>query len=187
MATLETDRLRRDLGDAAPDDGGEGDAAPVDGGDGAAPVDDGDGDARQSDDDHFGSDGSDYASSGDEGDQGAELTEAEKKARDKRVARAVKPVLKGLFAAGGGRVGDTEAILVSVAERFGDLTGCDDLKGLTAVRAMVESVAGYFDLAALPEGGTRTTYAQQKVDAVMEALTPPDAAAKQLLRGIARI
>ncbi|KAH8064214.1 LSM domain-containing protein [Aureococcus anophagefferens] len=52
---------------------------------------------------------------------------------------------------------------------------------------MGRAIKGYFSLAALPNGGTRRKYAQQKVDAVMEAVTPADGAAKNLLRGISRV
>ncbi|KAH8072862.1 LSM domain-containing protein [Aureococcus anophagefferens] len=62
-----------------------------------------------------------------------------------------------------------------------------DLKEIKALRAMGRAIKGYFSLAALPNGGTRRKYAQQKVDAVMEAVTPADGAAKNLLRGISRV
>ncbi|KAK7240615.1 acyltransferase [Aureococcus anophagefferens] len=62
-----------------------------------------------------------------------------------------------------------------------------DLKEIKALRAMGRAIKGYFSLAALPNGGARRKYAQQKVDAVMEAVTPADGAAKNLLRGISRV
>ncbi|KAK7254752.1 hypothetical protein SO694_00130032 [Aureococcus anophagefferens] len=74
----------------------------------------------------------------------------------------------------------------AVVARAGKLLRLD-LKEIKALRAMGRAIKGYFSLAALPNGGTRRKYAQQKVDAVMEAVTPADGAAKNLLRGISRV
>ncbi|KAK7232736.1 hypothetical protein SO694_00037112 [Aureococcus anophagefferens] len=100
-------------------------------------------------------------------------------------ARDVNPVLAALFVHGGGDQSRTAAILQAVVARAGLLRL--DLKEIKALRAMGRAIKGYFSLAALPNGGTRRKYAQQKVDAVMEAVTPADGAAKNLLRGISRV
>ncbi|EGB08082.1 hypothetical protein AURANDRAFT_64401 [Aureococcus anophagefferens] len=101
-------------------------------------------------------------------------------------ARDVNPVLAALFVHGGGDQSRTAAILQAVVARAGKLLRLD-LKEIKALRAMGRAIKGYFSLAALPNGGTRRKYAQQKVDAVMEAVTPADGAAKNLLRGISRV
>ncbi|KAK7230483.1 hypothetical protein SO694_00176013 [Aureococcus anophagefferens] len=96
-------------------------------------------------------------------------------------ARDVNPVLAALFVHGGGDQSRTAAILQAVVARAGKLLRLD-LKEIKALRAMGRAIKGYFSLAALPNGGTRRKYAQQKVDAVMEAVTPANGAAKNLLR-----
>ena len=87
--------------------------------------------------------------------------------------RDVKPVLSALFVHGGGNQARTAAILQAVIERAGTILGLD-LKEIKALRAMGRAIKGFFKLAELPRGGRRPTYSQQKVDAVMEAVTPAE-------------
>lgn len=51
-------------------------------------------------------------------------------------------------------------------------------------RELAPTIRGYFDLSRLSKGGTRPTHAQQKLDAVFEAITPHDAGEKRLLRAL---
>ena len=96
--------------------------------------------------------------------------------------RGAGDVEAALFVAGGGDVERTGDILTAVNERASRL-GIGNFRGLQAVSA---GIKGYFDLAGR-EKGTRPKYAQQKVDAVMEAITPADAAPRRLIASIARL
>ena len=109
------------------------------------------------------------------------------KAMEHAVRRGCKSAEQGLWAAGGGDLKVTEGVLMKVTSRFGGLLGIQDLKDILSLRAMGDAIRGFFKLAALPKGGTRQTHAQQKFDAVLEAVTPGDAKERGLLRGIARI
>ena len=53
------------------------------------------------------------------------------------------------------------------------------VQGLRLLRILPETIRGYFDLSRLPKGGTRPTYAQQKLYAVLEAITPATAVAER--------
>jgi hypothetical protein len=96
--------------------------------------------------------------------------------------RGADAVEASLFIAGGGDLTRTGDILTAVNERASG-HGIGNFRGLQAVS---EAIKGYFGLAGR-EKGTRPKYAQQKVDAVMEAVTPADAAPRRLIASIARL
>ena len=105
----------------------------------------------------------------------------------KKPWRGAQSVEVALFVAGAGDKEMTAAILDKVNERASNIGLGGKRADWRLLRRLPETIRGYFDLSPLPKGGTRRTYEQQKLDAVLEPVTPPDAKEQGLLHSVLRL